>query len=190
MRSIYLAGPEVFLADAAAMGRRKKKLCENYGFLGLFPLDAELSPREGEALSRSIFEANAAMIRGCEGLIANLTPFRGASADAGTVFEVGMGFALGKPIFAYTNVAGAYAARCVENWPDAQGTGLLAADGLSVEDFGLFDNLMIAEALRAQGRDVVTRDVAAEGRYTDLAAFELCLRHAAAFFAGGGAAAG
>ncbi|MEK4035240.1 nucleoside 2-deoxyribosyltransferase [Methylocystis sp. IM3] len=181
MPSIYLAGPEVFLADALDMGRRKKELCDAYGLEGLFPLDAEFVPGE-EASSRSIFEANVAMIRRCDGVIANLTPFRGASADAGTVFEVGMAFALEKQVFAYTNVSAIYAARCVDT-ADAPGERLFAADGLSVEDFGLFDNLMIAEALRAQGHDVAAQEAAPEGRYTDLAAFELCLRQAAAFFA-------
>ncbi len=182
MPSIYLAGPEVFLPDAPEMGRRKKKLCEAHGLRGLFPLDAELSHGEGLVSSRSIFEANGAMIRGCDGVVANLTPFRGVSADAGTVFEVGMAFALGKPIFAYTHVAGAYAARCVDKGPISQAATLVAPDGLSVEDFGLFDNLMIAEAIRAQGRDVIVRETAIESRYTDLEAFELCLRQAVAFF--------
>src|SRR5258708_1028231 len=36
----YLAGPEVFLPDAAEIGRRKKELCRRHGFEGLYPLDA------------------------------------------------------------------------------------------------------------------------------------------------------
>ena len=180
MRSIYLAGPEVFLADAAGVGREKKQLCEAHGFRGLFPLDAELSLLAHA--SRAIFDANVALIRGCDAVIANLTPFRGASADAGTVFEIGMAFGLGKPIFAYTNVAESYAIRVVDaDRPAAQ--GLVAEDGLNVEDFDLFDNLMIAEAIRAQGREVVARAAAVESRYTDLAGFERCLRQAAAHFA-------
>lgn len=186
MRSIYLAGPEVFLPDAAAVGQEKKRLCETHGFLGLFPLDAELSLAQGDA-SRAIFDANAAMIRRCDAIIANLTPFRGASADAGTVFEIGMAFGLGKPIFAYTNVSENYAVRVLGGRRPAAGAqGLVAEDGLGVEDFGLFDNLMIAQAIRAQGRDVVAQEAAPESRYTDLAGFELCLRQAAAHFAARG----
>ncbi len=185
MPSIYLAGPDVFLQDAVGMGREKKRLCGAHGFEGLFPLDAEISATGGVAVSRAIFDSNVTMIRRCDALIANLTPFRGPSADAGTVFEVGMAFALGKPVFGYTNVAGHYAARVSR----AAGAGtLMADDGLSVEDFELFDNLMIAEALRAQGRDVVVRRSPPENLYTDLAGFELCLRQAQAYFAGLGEA--
>ena len=38
---IYLAGPDVFLADARRVGRRKQELCREYGFEGLFPLDKD-----------------------------------------------------------------------------------------------------------------------------------------------------
>ena len=37
-RKIYLAGPEVFHPNAAALGRQKQALCREYGFEGLFPL--------------------------------------------------------------------------------------------------------------------------------------------------------
>ena len=36
---IYLAGPEVFLPDALAIGRRKRDICERHGVTGLYPLD-------------------------------------------------------------------------------------------------------------------------------------------------------
>ena len=39
---VYLAGPEVFLPDAIAVGAEKCRLCAEYGFEGLFPLDASL----------------------------------------------------------------------------------------------------------------------------------------------------
>jgi len=35
--------------------------------------------------------------------VLNLTPFRGTSADVGTVFELGFLTGLGKSVFAYTN---------------------------------------------------------------------------------------
>ena len=40
---IYLAGPEVFLPDAQAMGARKAALCAAHGLEGVFPLDAQLN---------------------------------------------------------------------------------------------------------------------------------------------------
>jgi nucleoside 2-deoxyribosyltransferase len=102
--SVYLAGPEVFLANAAQLGQEKKARCERRGFSGRFPLEPDLAFEADEALSGRIFEANVALLRACDAVVANLTPFRGASADVGTVFEIGFARALGKPIFAYANV--------------------------------------------------------------------------------------
>src|SRR5262245_1313471 len=90
---IYLAGPEVFLPDAAAMGRRKQETCARHGATGLFPLDNDLTASSDAPLSRRIFAANSALMEQADAIIANLTPFRGPSADAGTVYE--LGFMLG-----------------------------------------------------------------------------------------------
>ncbi len=91
MQKVYLAGPEVFLPDAIEIGRRKKELCARYGFEGLFPFDNEIEPKEaGEGTDKVIYQANERMIRRADLGICNLTPFRGANADVGTVFELGM----------------------------------------------------------------------------------------------------
>jgi len=176
VRRLYLAGPEVFRRDAAAIGEEMKALCAQYGFVGVYPLEAELSAGD-ERLSRRIFDANLDTIRACDAVIANLSPFRGPSADAGTVFELGVAIALGKPVFAYAGGAATYAARVAQSHGPLQKTGgrLFAGDGMSVEDFGLPDNLMIVEAVRAQGWKIV----AGETR----AGFEKCLRQAAVHFA-------
>lgn len=164
------------------MGEAKKRLCAQYGFRGAFPLEAELSLEGDRVLSRAIFDANVATIRRADAVIANLTPFRGPSADAGTVFEVGMAFALGKPVFGYANVLGDYRARVdTAHGPlSEQGATFFAADGMSVEDFGLPDNLMIVEAIRMQGWEMVTRNAPGDALHTDLAAFESCLLQASA----------
>src|SRR4051812_9394558 len=112
MLKVYLAGPEVFLPDAIELGARKKRLCSSYGFEGLFPLDNEIAQEfSAERIDRLIYRANERMIRHADFGICNLTPFRGVSADPGTVFEVGMLAGLGKRIFAYTNVAQDYVDR-------------------------------------------------------------------------------
>src|SRR5262249_26108631 len=110
---IYLAGPEVFLHDALAMGARKAALCAAHGLEGVFPLDAQLGLvglAKPEA-ARRIAEANEGLMRSSAGLIATLTPFRGVSMDSGTAFEVGFMRALGRPVLGYTNVVADYRAR-------------------------------------------------------------------------------
>jgi nucleoside 2-deoxyribosyltransferase len=182
--TIYLAGPEVFLPDAAAVGRRKQELCAAYGFESVFPLDADgdaIGP--GERLDRTIYRRCEAAIRRTDVGIFNLTPFRGPSADAGTVFELGLMIGLGKPAFGYSNVAADYLSRCGERAVLAfdEGQNLWRdANAMAVEDFGNADNLMIDTGLIEHGgHPVVRRDVPAAELFYDLGGFETCLRLAA-----------
>src|SRR3712207_9240454 len=61
--------------------------------------------RSSEAMAREIYAANMALLRQSDAVIANLTPWRGPGADAGTAFEAGVASGLGRPVFAYMNVA-------------------------------------------------------------------------------------
>ena len=112
--------------------------------------------------------------------IANLTPFRGPSADVGTVYEVGFARALGLAIFGYATTTEAFLPRTLKalggeakarqdgTWHDG--------DGLLVEQFGLFDNLMIEGGIIGSGGELITGDA---GRWDDLSLFERCVQAAA-----------
>ena len=82
---VYLAGPEVFLRDPHTAADAKRALCRRYGFAGVFPLDAEVAGDFATRAERgfAIHAANERLIRSCQLLVANLTPFRGPSADVG-----------------------------------------------------------------------------------------------------------
>ena len=82
---LYLAGPDVFLPDAVQAGLRKKMLCEEFGFIGLYPLDNDRAGATGERLDEEIFSANVALMRQADAGIFNLSPFRGVNADAGLI---------------------------------------------------------------------------------------------------------
>ncbi len=56
-----------------------------------------------ETMGLEISRANEALILSTDAVIANLTPFRGTSADVGTVYEVGMAKELRKVIVGYTH---------------------------------------------------------------------------------------
>jgi hypothetical protein len=91
VKKIYLAGPDVFRPDAPAWGLSLKALCREFGFDGLFPLDnAAPEDLSGPALATWIYEANIALIRKCDLVMANLAPFRGYEPDSGTAFEVAL----------------------------------------------------------------------------------------------------
>ena len=184
---IYLAGPDVFHADAAGLGAAKKALCARFGFVGLYPLDAaaaDATVSDAPSESGAIYAACLAMVRAADCGIFNLTPFRGPSADVGTVFELGLMVGLGKPVFAYSNVA----RDLIDRLRDTPGLSLDVGGacwrdpaGMMAEDFGNADNLMLDETLVAQGRKVHRRDVPECARFTDMDGFVACLEDAAAF---------
>ncbi len=166
----YLAGPEVFLPDAVALGEAKKALCAEHGLAGVFPLDpvgGELPAYEGLALFQHCIDH----LDACDLVIANLTPFRGPSMDVGTAVEMGYALGRGLPVFGYTNVAADYRDR------------VAAEPGWLVEDFGFVDNLMCEGTVRAHGGEVVRTEVAATdpaARLADLTGFRAVVARAAA----------
>ena len=112
---IYLAGPDVFLPDAIEIGRRKAAICARHGVSGLYPLDNAVDLSAADA-SLAIFKGNEAMMDAADAIIANLTPFRGPSADAGTVYELGYMAGRGKLCFAYSNDPAVYAERVARSF--------------------------------------------------------------------------
>jgi nucleoside 2-deoxyribosyltransferase len=90
--------------------------------------------------------------------------------DAGTAVEIGFMHARGRPVLGYTNVAADYEAR-------------VAADGMAVEAFGFFDNLMCEGVVAASGATVVRTDVAERDRFGDLRGFEACVHQAVGLLA-------
>jgi nucleoside 2-deoxyribosyltransferase len=179
MKKLYLAGPDVFLPDAVEVGRRKSAICAHHGLSGLYPLDNTID-LASHAASRDIFRGNEAMMDAADAIIANLTPFRGPGADAGTVYELGYMAGRGRPCLGYTNDPSVYADRARRFTQVRSQAGLLVdADGLTVEDFGLADNLMMIHALELRGCPLVTPRERPADIWHDLTAFETCVRLAA-----------
>ncbi len=176
---IYLAGPDVFLHDAVEIGRRKVEMCKRHGLIGLYPLDNAIDPAAEDASLR-IFRGNETMMIEADAIIANLTPFRGPGADAGTVYELGYMAGRGKLCLGYSNNPSSYADR-VREFTDVNSRDgrLIDALGLTVEDFGLTDNLMMIHALDLHGCALVTPRQTPADIWHDLTAFETCVRMAA-----------
>lgn len=144
MKTLYLAGPDVFYPDALPRAEKHKAICRLYDFEPLHPLDQQTP------LAKAIYRTNIALIKRADAVIANLCPFRGPEVDSGTAFEVGYAIALGKPVVGYIPTAESMMQRverlygtvrhCTENdsWRDKN-------DKL-VENFGHPVNLMLAES--------------------------------------------
>ena len=181
MITAYLAGPDVFLPEARAHAARKIEICARCGITGRAPLNSGVENLESmppERAWRAIFEADLRMMEECDVIIANLTPFRGASADAGTLVELGWFLGRGRPAFGYSNSARGFAARS-----EAQTAAVpdpLAR--IAVEGFRLADNLMIEGALEAEGRPAIVLPADGQDRPFDaLDVFERCVAGAARF---------
>ncbi len=173
---IYLAGPDVFLPDAIAIGKQKAAICARHGVIGHYPLDNAVDLAAADASLR-IFKGNEAMMDAADAIIANLTPFRGPSADPGTVYELGYMAGRGKFCLAYSNDPALYVERvrrfgAVTKSADGH---LTDKDGLTVESFSWPDNLMMIHALDLHGARLVTPRQAPADLWHDLTSFEACV---------------
>ncbi|SDX14840.1 nucleoside 2-deoxyribosyltransferase [Marinobacter mobilis] len=170
-KRIYLAGPEVFFAEPEhhAIVAAKKRILAACGLEGVDPLDTALTLPEDEPDREHgfrIFRANRSLMDSCDGVIANLTPFRGLSADAGTVYEVGYMIGQGKAAFGYSLDHRSYYQRAGGCAKDEQGH--------AVEPFGLADNLMIECGIEEAGGRVFIAPGSGGPEWFDEGLFRQC----------------
>ena len=174
LETVYLAGFEAFLPEAAAHDQRRAALASDYGLTVLIP-GYEVGDSAPEVAARAIYAHRAALMRQADAAIVNLTPWRGPSCDPGTAFEAGFLAAQGKPVFAYLNIdreeEADYRGRFDLWLGSSQGEDGLWRDayGCAVEDLGLPEAAM----LWAEARRLFV--IAAGDPLTDLTGLELCL---------------
>lgn len=142
MKTVYLAGPDVFFPGAEQLADEHKALCRKHGFEPLHPID------QPSLTSKHIFTTNIELLKRADAVVANLNAFRGAEADSGTAFEVGFAVARGIPVVGYLSSKETVAER-VERYsgPLTTVAGVCRdSDGNLVENFGHPVNLMLAES--------------------------------------------
>lgn len=152
---IYLAGPDVFRNNAVEHLTKLKKLCSEMGFEGLAPLDnvidIDINDVNTKKHAKLIFRANVELIKKCDIIIANLTPFRGACIDDGTAWEIGYGHALGKKIYGYTEFYNSSLINVTNYMFDIS----KQPDFTEIENFGNSVNLMIADSINDSGGEIL-----------------------------------
>lgn len=181
---VYLAGPEVFLPNAREALDRKIAMAKRYGFTPVSPGDLAVPDTETRReRGLAISAINELLMTSADLIIANLTPFRGVSADVGTVFELGFMCARGCPAFAFSNISRNHFERVsdlhrgqIHLGEDGRHRG---PDGLSLENFDMTDNLMLDGGIAARGGAIITQEVPPDRLFLDLTAFETCLKLAA-----------
>lgn len=171
-KRVYLAGPEVFFPEAEhrRIVASKKRLLAASGLEGIDPLDTVLEEDDGESprtLGFRIYRANRDLMDSCQAIIANLTPFRGLSADPGTVYEVGYMIAQGKSALGYTMDPDTYYQRAGSTPTDSLGH--------AVENFGLSDNLMIECGIVESGGEIIRGQGSTHQSFFDEDVFERCV---------------
>jgi nucleoside 2-deoxyribosyltransferase len=180
---VYLAGPDVFLRNPLHMGELKKALCNENGLEGVFPYDAEVETVNGsrKETGLKISAANEKLIRSCQAIIANITPFRGISADVGTVYEMGFARAIGLKVFAYTNVKTTFTQRNIAVFGNKlmrdENGYLRDENDMGVEEWELMDNLMLEGGIYASGGRLIVEEAPVDQVFTYLGGFEKCLVH-------------
>lgn len=169
---IYLAGPDVFLPNAIEVGRIKKEICDKYGFIGCYPFDNEIKAenKTPNEIGFLISKANEELIKSCDIVVANLTPFRSPSADVGTVYEIGFGKALGKKCYGYSNTDILFRQR-VKSYFNTKVD--IDSNGMLIENFELIDNLMIDGGIKDSGGFIVCENIG--GVFSDFSVFEKCI---------------
>ncbi len=144
---IYFAGPNVFHPRAKEMELATIELCETMGITALIPGDSGIDwSAPQEVIAKEIFEINRDHLDNCDGVIANVTPFRGACVDDGTAWEIGYAHALKLPIVTY-GMGGKTTSEIITAVsgvnPQYENPRRDSNDFL-IEEFGLQNNLMIS----------------------------------------------
>ncbi|TGK54911.1 nucleoside 2-deoxyribosyltransferase [Leptospira kanakyensis] len=158
MQTIYLAGPEVFLANASEVLTNAKTLCASFGYRALTPFDGEVTDKQLLDRANQIFLENVSIIDRSDIVIANCNPFRGACVDDGTSFEIGYAFAKRKRVFGYLNdkrILPEIVKSKIPTKPHISGY-VIDSDGYLVnEDFGNSINLMLEFSMIHSGGSLV-----------------------------------
>lgn len=170
MSDVYLAGPTVFLTDAADVFDVMKSILRRHGLTGVAPLDNQIGLEQlppGEELAEAIYLADENLMRRTDAAIFNIDPFRrGTEMDAGTAFEVGYCKALGRPMTGWTTDPRFYPAKVEDYMRAVYGEALVPGernetgatsgalrdpDGILVHSDGKYQNLMIDVAIAQSG---------------------------------------
>lgn len=164
---VYLAGPDIFRANAVEIAQRQKDVCIRHGLVPQHPVDNNMDLSGDPAtLPIHIFRADVGQMMGADAICANMNEFLGAEPDSGTCFEVGFfaGFnaALGmlraaqpqKPIYGYIDRDESYLAR-IERWRgNLKDASMWRQWRFSAVDMSI--NLMMEMAMSSTGAFITT----------------------------------
>lgn len=102
--SIYIAGPECFYFNGTERLRAMRAAAESCGLSVTLPNDNELDLNHTDLRlnADAIFANCAESMNRSTGIICDLEYFRGPEPDSGSIYEIGMAYALGIRCYGYT----------------------------------------------------------------------------------------
>ena len=172
---VFLSGPDLFMPDGLELLAAKRDCCQGAGLEGVHADPDVGQGAPGELRARMVYADVVSRLRGCQAVVANLTPWRGPHPDPGTAFEAGFAAGLGLPVFAYLNVSDVEEADHRYRVAAVTGAALddhgewRDPDGGLIEDLGLPEGLM----LWAEARSFFV--VVTSAPLDDVTGVELCL---------------
>ena len=141
---VYVAGPDVFLPNYNDIMITQWEIVKKFNLDNkielVFPVESEVNLDEIKSLYKkglAIRDGNKNLIKSCDCVIANLSPFRSLEPDVGTSFEVGFASALEKSVYVYT-------VNKDEMIKKYSGKNSKIAENTSVENFQMPFNLMLS----------------------------------------------
>ena len=152
---IYISGPQYMLPDAEEYKNNQLKLCEQYGFQGLHPLDTDIDFAEaGPVVAKNLYTSLEVMMRECDVIVADCNPLRGALMDDGAAYELGYCNALRKPSYGYVAELNSLSASIIKYFSlekNSEGK-YIDSHGYEVgDDFGTTINLMMQHGMSESG---------------------------------------
>lgn len=104
---LYIAGPECFYTGGDEILLAMRRRAESFGFLVSLPNDnpLKLDNVDLRLNADAIFENCAKSMLRTTAIVTDLETFRGTEPDGGSIFEIGMAYALGLRSYAYTRDA-------------------------------------------------------------------------------------
>lgn len=153
MKSVYIAGPDVFRLDWSDFCSDVTKWCNSLELSPIFPIPSHISldqyglrgmtTKGNHEDAVRVFKACHKLVESADIIVANISPFRGEEPDSGTVFEIGLGYNMGKAIVGYSYDQRTPVDRLIGRSSITEHGGVLHKGHL-VEDFSIPVNLMVA----------------------------------------------
>ena len=150
---VYVSDFHRYDPDAPARYEEMRKVLEENGFDAVFPTDpapgvGEIDTDDPMARAYHLFDRYQQHVRNCDIVLANLNDYLGYEPSTDSGFECGMGYELGRKLFAFMDDNGPVRNRVACTEKDGRCADI---NGYTVENLGSAQNLMFGSSVDILG---------------------------------------